>query len=214
MPVCPGGDGLVSNLPLPGLPRSFLGGVPWIPGEAAPAAGDSVGFPGLPGLSGFLPLSVGVPRAAGLCATPGVAVTPGSSSRPGRPRPFPFSIGEPAAPGDATGLPAAVGAVTPGEASPFARPFAAAPVGGGIFFGFSVLIFCSTSALLATPAQPLSSFGCATFAFTFGGAAPAGALLSFCGAATMSLSPWTFVIAPVLAAADKSALVWRSILRR
>jgi hypothetical protein len=47
---------------------------------------------------------------------------------------------------------------------------AALPVGGGIFFGFSVLIFSFSCASLATPPQPCWIFGCATLAFTFGGA--------------------------------------------
>jgi hypothetical protein len=52
-------------------------------------------------------------------------------------------------------------------------------VGGGIFFGFSVLIFCFNCASLGTLAQPFSIFGLATFAFTLGGAAPGADLVSF-----------------------------------
>jgi hypothetical protein len=40
------------------------------------------------------------------------------------------------------------------------------------------LIFCSSSALLGTPFQPCSIFGCATFAFTAGGFAVGGAFAS------------------------------------
>jgi hypothetical protein len=87
-------------------------------------------------------------------------------------------------------------------------------VGGGIFFGFSVLIFCSTSALLETPFQPCSIFGCPTLAFTAGGATLGGALANLAGAATTSLLPCTLVSAPDLAAADKSVAVCRSILSR
>ena len=83
-----------------------------------------------------------------------------------------------------------------------------------MFFGFSFLIFCSSSALLETPFQPRSIFGCATLAFTAGGATLGGALASFAGAATMSLSPCTLVSAPDLAAPDKSAAVCRSIVSR
>jgi hypothetical protein len=83
-----------------------------------------------------------------------------------------------------------------------------------MFFGFSVLIFCSSSALLATPAQPRSTFGCATLAFTAGGLALGGAFAILVGAATTSLFPCTFVNAPDLAAVDKSAADSRSIVSR
>jgi hypothetical protein len=83
-----------------------------------------------------------------------------------------------------------------------------------MFFGFSVLIFCSTSALLETPFQPCSIFGSATLDFTAGGATLGGALASLGGAATMSLLPWTLVSAPDLAAADKSPAVCRSMVSR
>jgi hypothetical protein len=83
-----------------------------------------------------------------------------------------------------------------------------------MFFGFSVFIFCSTSALLATPAQPRSTFGCATFAFTAGGLAVGGAFAIRAGAATKSLFPCTFVNAPDLAAVDKSTADPRSTVSR
>jgi len=81
-------------------------------------------------------------------------------------------------------------------------------------FGFSVLIFSFNCAALATPVQPFSIFGCATFVFMRGGAIPGAGLLILAGAATTSLSPCTFVNAPDLAAAEKSAPGCRSSLRR
>ena len=83
-----------------------------------------------------------------------------------------------------------------------------------MFLGFSVLIFCSSSALLTTPAQPRSIFGCAIFAFTAGGAMLGDALASLFGAPTRSLFPWTFVSVPPLAAAEKSVAACRSIASR
>jgi hypothetical protein len=62
-------------------------------------------------------------------------------------------------------------------------------VGGGTFFGFSVLIFCFSCASLGTPAQPRLSFGCAILAFTVGGFAVGGALANLRGAATTNLFP-------------------------
>src|SRR6266550_2065816 len=108
----------------------------------------------------------------------GVPVRPGWGCSPGRPLRLPLSTGDPVAAGEAIGLPPAVGAVAAGEAPAGPRP-AAVPVGGGIFFGFSVLIFCFSCASLGTPAQPFSIFGLATFAFTLEGAAPGADLLSF-----------------------------------
>ena len=91
---------------------------------------------------------------------------------------------------------------------------AAACVGGGIFFGFSVLIFCSSSALLGTPFQPRSIFGCATFAFTARGLAAGAAFASLCGAATRSLFPCTFVNVPDFIAVVRFVDVSRSIVSR
>ena len=157
-----------------------------MPGEAVPA-GDLAGVPVRPGWGCSpgrplrLPLSTGAPVApgepVGPPVTPGVPVAPGRTRPPGLPR-LPFSNGDPVAAGEAIGLPPAVGAVAAGEAPAGPRP-AAVPVGGGIFFGFSVLIFCFSCASLGTPAQPFSIFGLATFAFTLGGAAPGADLVSF-----------------------------------
>jgi hypothetical protein len=91
---------------------------------------------------------------------------------------------------------------------------AAARVGGGTFFGFSVLIFCSSSARLATPCHPCSIFGCATFAFTTGGFAVGGAFAIFGGAATRSLFPCTLVSVPDLTAAERLPGVSRSMVSR
>src|SRR5439155_6996640 len=121
----------------------------------------------------------------------GAAVAPGAA-RPGLPR----GPGEVAAP---PGAPAGL-MPAPGAGLPASR--AAARVGGGTFFGFSVLIFCSSSALLETPFQPRSIFGCATFAFTAGGFAVGGALAIFGGAATRSLLPCSLVSVPALTAAE------------
>lgn len=91
---------------------------------------------------------------------------------------------------------------------------AAARVGGGMFLGFSVLIFCFSCASLGTPVHPRLSFGCATLVFTVGGLAVAGAFASLAGAATTSLFPCTFVSAPDLAAAERLVADCRSILSR
>src|SRR5439155_7749357 len=123
------------------------------------------------------PPGVGFPLSNGEGGPPGgAAVVPGST-RPGLPR----------GPGETGGLapPTAGLPPTAGDGLPPGR--AAARVGGGIFLGFSVLIFCFSSACLGTPAQPCSIFGCATFAFTARGASLGGALVSWGGAATMSL---------------------------
>jgi len=83
-----------------------------------------------------------------------------------------------------------------------------------MFFGFSVLIFCSSSALLGTPFQPCSIFGCATFAFTAGGFAVGAAFTSFCGAAIRSLFPCTLVSVPDLTAVVRFVDACRSIASR
>jgi hypothetical protein len=80
--------------------------------------------------------------------------------------------------------------------------------------GFSVFIFCSNSALLATPFQPRSIFGCATLALTAGGFALGGAFASFWGAATKSLLPCTLVSVPDLTAALRLPGVCRSMASR
>ena len=145
-----------------------------------------------PGCTPGLPC--GLPRSNGEGGAPaGAAVAPGGT-RAGLPR-GPGVIGI-FSPGAAIGLSPTAGDGPPGRA--------AARVGGGTFFGFSVLIFCSSSALLETPFQPRSIFGCATFAFTAGGLTLGGAFAILDGAATKSLSPCTFANAPDLAAADRS----------
>jgi len=89
-----------------------------------------------------LPLSNGVAETAGVV---GLAETAGEAATPGA-RPGAGEVG-------------VVAAVPAGETPPAACPVAAAPVGGGMFFGFSVLIFCFNCASLGTPAQPCSTFG-------------------------------------------------------
>ena len=91
---------------------------------------------------------------------------------------------------------------------------AAARVGGGTFLGWSVLIVCSSSALLGTPFQPCSILGCATFAFTARGFAVGGAFASFWGAAIRSLFPCTLVSVPDLTAVVKLVDACRSIANR
>jgi hypothetical protein len=138
--------------------------------------------------------------------SPGIAVAPGRGRAPGRPFPRSTADGDspnegaavapgatrPALPRGA-GVPAgprsAPDGLTPPAAAALPPSRAAARVGGGTFFGFSALIFCSSSALLGTSFQPCSIFGCATFAFTAGGFAVAGAVASLWGAATRSLFP-------------------------
>lgn len=172
----------------PGLPRALA---PSDGETASPTRGGIVP----PGCTADLPYAL--PRSNGDGKRPaGAAVAPGAI-RPGLPR-GPGNTGCWAPP--TAGLP-------PTAAAPPGR--AAARVGGGIFFGFSVLIFCSSCALSGTPFQPCSIFGCATLVFTAGGATLGGALASLGGAATMSLLPCTLVSAPDLAAADKSAVVSR-----
>jgi hypothetical protein len=83
-----------------------------------------------------------------------------------------------------------------------------------MFFGFSALIFCCSSALLGTSFQPRSILGCATFALTAGGLAAGAAFASLCGAATSSLFPCTLVSEPDLIAVFKFVAVSRSIVSR
>src|SRR6266436_6681462 len=182
----PGPGGIVPPGCRPGLPCALPRSDG---GTASPGPGGIVA----PGCRPGLPCAL--PRSKGEGETPaGAAVAPGGT-RPGLPR-APGVIGV-LSPGAAIGLsPETAGEPPPG------RP--AARVGGGMFFGFSVLIFCSSSALLATPAQPRSIFGCATFVFTAGGARLGDALASLFGAPTRSLFPWTFAHAPDLAAAHRS----------
>src|SRR5262249_47651773 len=151
----------------PGLPPSDGGGdTRSAPSGIAVAAGRRPA----PGL--FLPRST----AVGDSPNEGAAVAPGAT-RPVLPR----------GPGAPAGPPSAPDKVVPPAGAGLPPSRAAARVGGGTFLGFSALIFCSSSVLLDTPFQPCSIFGCATFAFTAGGFAVAGAVPSFCGAATSSL---------------------------
>jgi hypothetical protein len=76
------------------------------------------------------------------------------------------------------------------------------------------LIFCSTSALLGTPFQPRSIFGCATFAFTAGGFALGAAFASRWGAATSNLFPCTLVSVPDFIAVVRFVEASRSIVSR
>ena len=201
-------------MPLGGRPGSCggevrKGGAAASPGPpaglvVAPGRGRPPGSPGLalPRSNGEAP--VGGPGGVGL-ADGGVGFAPGGI-RPGLP----------VAAGETSGAPAAAGAVgaAPTAVGGLPAPRAAAPVGGGTFLGFSVLIFCFSCASFCTPAQPRLSFGCATFVFTVGGLAVGGALANLGGAATTSLFPCTLVSAPLLAAAPTSTFVWRSIFSR
>ena len=163
--------------------------------------------------------------------SPGIAVAPGRGRDPGLP--FPRSNGDgetpneggcvapgatrpplPRGPGVPAGPRSAPAGLVPPAGIGLPASRAAARVGGGTFFGFSVLIFCSTSALLGTPFQPCSIFGCATFAFTAGGLAVGGAFAGFWGAATSNLLPCTFVNVPDLTAAERLPAVCRSIASR
>jgi hypothetical protein len=83
-----------------------------------------------------------------------------------------------------------------------------------MFFGFSALIFCSSSDLLGTFFQPCSILGCATFAFTAGGFAAGAAFTSFWGAATRSLFPCTLVSVPDFTAVVRLVDACRSIASR
>src|SRR5262249_8449077 len=112
------------------------------------------------------------------------------------------------------GPPPARSGLVPGAGGGLPASRAAARVGGGMFFGFSALIFCSTSDLLGTPFQPRSIFGCATFAFTAGGFAVGAAFKSFWGAATRSLFPCPFVSVPDLTAVVRLPAACRSIVSR
>jgi len=163
--------------------------------------------------------------------SPGIAVAPGRERLPGLPSPRSTGDGEPPnegscvapgttrpalprGPGVAAGPRSAPTGLVPGAGAGLPPSRAAARVGGGIFFGFSALIFCSSSDLLGTPFQPCSIFGCATFAFTAGGLAVGGAFASFWGAATSNLLPCTFVNVPDLTAAERLPAVCRSIASR
>lgn len=213
------GLGLSPSLRAGGRPCSGDGGEGWKAGGAV-ATGASAALVVAPGLPPCLPLGLGG-AVKGVAVNPGRApslplprsngegeIPAGASVAPGGTRP-----GFPRGPGDTAGWPPPTAGLAPTAGdSPPGR--AAARVGGGIFFGFSLLIFCSNLALSGTPFQPCSIFGCATLAFTAGGAALGGALASLGGAATTSLFPCTLVSAPDLAAADKSAAVSRSIVSR
>ena len=186
-----------------------------MPGEPSAPGAPPCGGVGLP-LSNALPCAgVGLP-AGDVPGLPGGVALGGSVARgdtPGEVIPRGVAAGEPAPPGfagEAGGAPAPPGVPDGG----LPAPRAAALVGGGTFFGFSVLIFCFSCASLGTPAQPRLIFGCATLVFTAGGLAPGGALVSLFGAATTSLFPCTFVSAPDLAAAEILAADCRSILSR
>jgi hypothetical protein len=161
----------------------------------APGAGDILPAGEVPGLPGGVPLGANVGLAGGEVTPRGVAA--------GETAPVGFA-------GEAAGVPAPPGEPVGG----LAAPRAAAPVGGGTFLGFSVLIFCFSCASLGTPAQPRLIFGCATFAFTVGGFAVGGALASLGGAATTSLFPCTFVNAPDFAATERLPADCRSMLSR
>src|SRR5213076_1166585 len=192
-----------------------------------------------PGGGGVMPARArppGVPRSNGEGDTrpapsPGIAVAPGRGRGPGLP--FPRSNGDgetpnegacvapgatrpplPRGPGVPAGPRSAPAGLVPPAGTGLPASRAAARVGGGIFFGFSALIFCSSSDLLGTPFQPCSIFGCSTFAFTAGGLAVGGAFASFWGAATSNLLPCTFVNVPALTAAERLPAVCRSIASR
>jgi hypothetical protein len=186
--------------------RDCTGGFSSPPAElvVAPGRACPLGAPGrLPRSSGEAETPAG--GAAGVARAPGGVGLAFGGTRPG----LPLGPGEPGAP------PAAGGAkLAPVVGGGLPPPRAAAPVGAGMFLGFSVLIFCFSCASLGTPAQPRLSFGCATFVFTTGGLALGGALASFGGAATTSLFPWTFVSAPDLAAAERLVADCRSMLSR
>ena len=136
----------------------------------------------------------------------GIAVAPGRGRAPGLP--FPRSTGDgeppnegacvapgatrpalPRGPGVTAGPRSAPAGLVPGAGTGLPSSRAAARVGGGTFFGFSALIFCSSSALLGTPFQPRSIFGCATFAFTAGGFAVGGCLRELLGSGDQEFVP-------------------------
>ena len=145
------------------------------------------------------------PRSTGDGEPPneGAAVAPGAA-RPAPPR----------GPGVAAGPRSAPAGLVPGAGAGLPSSRAAARVGGGTFFGFSALIFCSSSALLGTPFHPCSNFGCATFAFTAGGFAAGAAFASLWGAAIRSLFPCTLVSVPDLIAVVRLVGACRSIANR
>lgn len=163
--------------------------------------------------------------------SPGTAVASGRGRAPGRP--FPRSTGDGEPPNEGAGVPpgatrpalprgpgvpagwrSAPAGLVPGAGAGLPASRAAARVGGGTFLGSWVLIFCSSSALLGTPFQPRSIFGCATFAFTAGGFAVGAAFVSFWGAATTSLFPCTLVSVPDLSAVVRLVGACRSIANR
>jgi hypothetical protein len=164
------------------------------PSSGFAVAAGRVRAPGLP-----FPRSTaeGEPPNEGACVAPGATrpALPGGPGEPAGPRSAPAGF----VPGAGAGLPSSR---------------AAARVGGGTFFGFSALIFCSSSALLGTPFQPRSIFGCATFAFTAAGFAAGAALASLCGAAIRSLFPCTLVSVPDLNAVVRLVGASRSIASR
>ncbi len=138
-----GGVGLASSARPPGrLPRSD--------GDAAtPAGAPACVAAALPRPRPGLPLGPGETAGAAPAADAGLAPTagdgpPGARAAAALPRPRPGLLG---GPGE-TGAPPAPGAVGPAPTagSGLPAPRAAAPVGGGTFFGFSVLIFCLSSA--------------------------------------------------------------------
>jgi hypothetical protein len=129
--------GAASSGALPGVNLGFGVGLPLssaLPG--APGAGEALPAGDVPGLPGGVPFGGSVARgvAAGEVIPRGVAA--GETARVGlRGEP----AGVPAAAAGAVGLAPAAGGGLP-------APRAAAPVGGGTFFGFSVLIFCFSCA--------------------------------------------------------------------
>ena len=190
-----GGGVMPARARPPGLPPSS--------GEGDTRPASSSGFAVAPG-RGRAP-GLPFPRSTGDGEPPneGACVAPGTT-RPALPR----------GPGVAAGPRSAPAGLVPGAGAGLPASRAAARVGGGTFFGFSVLIFCSSSALLGTPFQPCSIFGCATFAFTASGFAVGGAFVSFWGAATRSLFPCTLVSVPDLNAAVRLVGASRSIASR
>ena len=186
---------------MPARPRPP--GLPPSKGEGDTGPAPSSGFAVAPG-RGRAP-GLPFPRSNGDGETPneGACVAPGTA-RPALPR----------GPGVAAGPRSAPAGLVPGAGAGLPASRAAARVGGGTLFGFSVLIFCSSSALLGTPFQPCSTFGCATLAFTASGFAVGGAFASFWGAAIRSLLPCTLVSVPDLNAAVRLVGACRSIASR
>lgn len=93
---------------------------------------------------------------------------------------------------------------------------AAFTVGGGTVFGSSFFIFSFSSVSLAsaTGAQPRSTEVWAIFSFTTFGAIGFEGFTNCCGAATTSLSPWTFMSDFERTAASGSTFVSRCKLSR